>query len=185
MKKMLTLLLSGISLNCLADASGVYLGGGLGYGMQTLSYINNTSSVQASPAMRLQVGYQFADWIDAEFGWNYLTQGGSWQNLAPASSTIYDLSFTPGFTLPATPITVFVRLGIDAVSTNLNSSWYNQIISNSSPNFEYGAGVKVAIPETRTFIRAEYINYGGSQNNNNNNLITTPTAIMIDAAYVF
>ena len=184
MKKLITLLLSGLSLTSIADTSGIYIGGGLGYGLQKQDYLGTSSSV-GSPALRAQVGYQFADWIDVELGWNYLTQGSNWNNLGNPSSTIYDLAFTPGFTLPATPVTIFVRLGVDAVSTNLNSSWYNQMVSNSNANFEYGAGAKIDIPGTRTFIRAEYINYGGGSNNNNGNLLTTPSAIMLDAGYVF
>ncbi len=184
MKKVLVGLFITTALPAFADVSGFYVGGGLGYGMQTLGLSNSNTTV-SSPALRAQIGYQFADWIDAEFGWNYVTQGSNWNNLGSPSSTIWDLSFTPGFTIPATPVTVFVRLGVDAVSPNLNSSWYNQFISNSLANFEYGAGVKVAIPESRAFVRAEYINYGGGPNNNNNNLMTTPSALMIDAAYVF
>ena len=184
MKKFLLLILSGICGAAVADVSGFYVGGGLGYGMQNNSYMgSNTSS--GTPALRAQVGYQFADWIDAELGWNYLTQTPNSNNLGNVSSTIYDFSFTPGFTLPATPVTVFVRLGVDAVSTNVNSSWYNQVISNSTANFEYGAGAKIAIPGTNTFVRAEYINFGGSTNNNNGSMMTTPSAFMIDAAYVF
>jgi hypothetical protein len=184
MKKLLALCLTLSSVGAFADATGFYAGGGLGYGMQKNSYFGQNTT-DNTPAMRVQVGYQFADWVDAELGWNYLTQGGNVNGLGNVSSTIYDFSFTPGFTLPATPVTVFVRLGIDAVSANINSSWYNQIISNSTANFEYGAGVKVAIPETNTFIRGEYINYGSAVNNNSGNMTTSPGVFLIDAAYVF
>ncbi len=167
-----------------ASVSGWYLGGGLGAGFQNQSYQGQEQS-NLNPALRAQVGYQFTDWVNAELGWNYITQSEVQNNLGTSSSTIYDFAFLPGFTLPATPVTIFVRLGIDAVSTNLNSSWYDQLLSNSKANFEYGAGVKVSIPFTRTWVRAEYINYGGMTNNNNGNLITTPSAILINAAYVF
>lgn len=180
------LLASGIfiSISSFADPTGIYIGGGLGYGSQQANYLGS-SNTDGTPALRAQFGYQFANWLDAELGWNYLTQGSNWNNLGTPSTTVYDFAFLPGFTLPATPITIFVRLGIDAVSANLNSSWYNQLISNSTTNFEYGAGVKVNIPETNTFVRLEYINYGAAPNNNNSNLTTTPTAILMTAAYVF
>lgn len=182
--KKLMLALTTISITqCFADVSGFYLGGGLGYGMQKQDYQNNSNS-DGSLGIRLQLGYQFADWIDAELGYNYITEGSNWNNLGSPSSSIYDLSVTPGFTLPGTPLGVFVRLGIDAVSPNLNSSFYNSSM-NSSVNFEYGAGVKFNLPEARTFIRAEYINYGGGPNNGNSGILTTPSAIMIDAGYVF
>lgn len=184
MKKIL-IAVSLISICGMASAEGgVYIGGGIGYGIQDASYLG-TANTSGTPAMRAQVGYQLADWMGAELGWNYITQAQNWNNLGNQSSTIYDLSFLPGFTLPATPVTIFVRLGIDAVSTNLNNSWYNQLISNSSANFEYGAGVKVSIPGTNTFVRGEYINYGGSPNNNNSSLSVTPSALLIDASYVF
>jgi hypothetical protein len=164
--------------------SGLFIGGGIGYGMQTNNFLNNSNTV-GSPALRFQLGYQLADWLGAEVAWNYITQGSNWNNLGQPSSTIYDLAFTPGFTIPATPITTFVRLGISSVSTNFNNSWYNQVVSNSAADFEYGAGVKVSIPGTSTFVRAEYINYGNSQNNNNSSVTTSPAAVLIDAGYVF
>lgn len=184
MKKLLALILTGLSFSALADVSGIYLGGGIGYGSQKNDY-SSLSTTNGTPALRLQVGYQFASWIDAELGWNYITQTGNWQNFGNTSSTIYDLSFTPGFTIPATPVTIFARLGINSLSTNLNSSWYNQVVSNSSANFEYGLGVKVAIPLSNTFVRAEYINYGAAPNNGNSNLTTTVSSVLITAAYVF
>jgi hypothetical protein len=184
LKKLVFIILAGSIASSYADISGWYVGGGLGAGFQNQSYQAQEQS-NLSPALRAHVGYQFAGWVDAELGWNYITQSDTQANLGNSSSTIYDFAFLPGFTLPATPLTIFVRLGIDAVSTNLNSSWYNQLLSNSRANFEYGAGVKVSIPLTRTWIRAEYINYGGMTNNNNSNLITTPSALLINAAYVF
>lgn len=183
MKKLLVLLPLISTSTCFADISGFLLGGGLGYGIQQQSYQNNNVE-NSSLAYRIQFGYQIADWMGVELGYNYISQSSNWQNLGSPSSTIYDLSITPGFTIPATPIGIFARLGVAAVSTNLNSNMFNQSI-NSSANFEYGAGVKVSIPFTRVFIRGEYINYGGGPNNGNPAILTTPSAIMIDAAYVF
>ena len=37
-------------------------------------------------------------------------------------------------------------------------------------NFEWGLGVKVNIPATRVFVRAEYINYGSTTNNGNSGM---------------
>ena len=90
-----------------------------------------------------------------------------------------------GFSLPIAPITIYGRLGIDSVSANLNSQWANQLLGNSAANFEWGGGVKVDIPGTRTFIRAEYINFGSVINNNNSTVTTQPSVIMLTAAYVF
>ncbi len=184
MKKLILLMMAETITNSFADVSGWYLGGGIGAGWQLQNYQSQEQS-NLSPALRAQFGYQLAGWISAELGWNYITQSNTQANLGNSSSTIYDFAFLPGFTLPATPVTIFVRLGIDSVSANLNNSWYNQLLSNSQANFEYGAGVKVSIPLSRTWIRAEYINYGGMTNNNNNNLLTTPSALLISAAYVF
>lgn len=184
MRKLLSILFSTALSTSYAQVSGIYLGGGLGYGVQKQDYMSN-SNTNGTPALRAQVGYQFADWIDAELGWNYISQSPTYNDLGNSSSTIYDFAFLPGFTLPATPITIFVRLGVDSVSSNLNSSWYNQLFNSGTVNFEYGVGAKVAIPETRTWIRAEYIDYGGGPNANNSALITTPTAVMLSAAYVF
>lgn len=184
MKKIIFIVASLASSSVFADATGLYVGGGLGYGMQNLSY-HGGNSVTGSPALRGFVGYQFASWIDAEMGYTYISQGQNWNNLGNPSSTIYDLVFTPGFTLPATPVTIYARLGVDAVSPNLNSSWYNQVFSNMGGNFEWGGGVKVDIPGANTFVRLEYANYGGVTNNNNSNLSTEPSVVMINAGYVF
>jgi|GEM_PF-1809106 len=185
MKKLMFALTTITISQCFADTgvSGFYLGGGLGYGIQKQDYQNSSTS-DGSLGLRIQLGYQFADWIGAELGYNYITEGSNWNNLGSPSSSIYDLGVTPGFIIPATPIGVFVRLGVNAVSPNLNSSFYNSSM-NSSVNFEYGAGVKIDLPETKTFIRAEYINYGGGPNNGNSGVLTTPSAILVDAAYVF
>lgn len=183
MKKLSFILLT-ISGVAFADDTGLYVGGGLGYGMQNLS-IGGSATTSSSPSVRGIVGYQLGNFIGAEAGYTYITQAGSWNSLGSPSTTVYDLAFTPGLPIPLTPVTVYARLGVDAQSTNLNNSWYNQMFSNMTANFEYGAGVKVNIPMTRIFVRAEYINFGGSQNNNNNNLHVTPSLVTINAAYVF
>lgn len=167
-----------------ADLTGVYLGGGLGYGTQNVSYLGSTSN-PGTPTLKAFVGYQMADWIGAEAGYTYITQASSWNNIGAPSTTVYDLAFTPGFSIPATPVTIYARLGIDGVSPNLNSSWYNQIISPLSTNFEWGAGVKVNIPATRVFVRAEYINYGSANTYTNSNVSVTPNIFLVNAAYVF
>lgn len=184
MKKLLTTLLFFSSSVVFADVSGWYLGGGLAYATQSASYGDNTYDSQA-PAIRLQAGYQFGDWIDAELGWNYVMQSPTGIGSDNQSSTIYDLAILPGFTIPSTPLTVFVRLGIDAMSANMNNSWYNQLASNSRINFEYGAGVKWQIPDTHTMIRGQYISYGSDINNGNSNIDTSANAVLIDAAYIF
>lgn len=184
MQKVLLGLLSLISGAAFADLTGVYVGGGLGYGMQSMS-LNGSSNNPGTPTTKLFVGYQMADWIGAEAGYTYISQADNWQGVGAPSTTVYDLAFTPGFTIPATPVTIYARLGIDGISPNLNSSWYNQIISPLSANFEWGAGVKINIPMTRVFVRAEYINYGAANNNNNSQVSVTPSVVMINAAYVF
>ena len=168
-----------------ADVTGPYLGGGIGYGLQNLSIYNMSNTPTGTPLIRVFGGYQFASWVGAELGYTYITQATNWNNLGNASTTIYDFSFTPGFTIPVTPVTIYSRLGIDAVSANLNSSFYNQIVSNMSASFIWGAGVKLDIPGTHAFIRGEYINYGSGINNNNSSLTTAPSALMLTAAYVF
>lgn len=167
-----------------ADLSGLFVGGGLGYGMQSISGYGNDST-PGSPALKAFVGYQMADWIGAEAGYTYISQASNWNNLGAPSTTVYDLAFTPGFSIPVTPVTIYARLGIDAVSPNLGSSWYNQFFSSMAANFEWGLGVKVNIPATRVFVRAEYINYGSTTNNSNSGLSVTPSVLLINAAYVF
>ncbi len=168
-----------------ADVTGPYVGGGIGYGMQNLSYNGATNTPNGTPTIRAFGGYQFASWVGAEFGYTYISQANNWNNLGQASTTIYDLSFTPGFTIPATPVTIYSRLGIDAVSANLNNTFYNQFISNMSASFIWGGGVKLDIPGTHAFVRAEYLNFGTGTNNNNSSLTTSPSALMLTAAYVF
>lgn len=165
------------------DYNGFYVGGGIGYGIQNLSF-NNSNSSSGSPSIRLMAGYEFASWIDGELGYTYISQSSNFNNLGIPSTTIYDLSFTPGITLPSYPVTLFVRLGINGVSNNLNSAFYNQIFSPLHAGFEYGLGVKVNIPGY-TFIRAEYINIGTYPNNDNSNINVHPSIFMIDAGYVF
>ena len=94
MKKIL--LASGIfiSTSIFADPTGIYIGGGLGYGSQQTNYLGS-SNTDGTPALRAQFGYQFANWLDAELGWNYLTQGSNWNNLGTPSTTIYDFAFLP------------------------------------------------------------------------------------------
>jgi hypothetical protein len=184
MQKILCGIFLSISGFAFADLSGLFVGGGLGYGMQSISAYGN-SSTPGTPAIKAFVGYQMADWIGAEAGYTYITQAGNWNNLGDPSSTVYDIAFTPGFSIPATPVTIYGRLGIDAISPNLNSAWYSQIFSSVTANFEWGLGVKVNIPATRVFVRAEYINYGSATSNSNSAMSVTPSVILINAAYVF
>ncbi len=168
-----------------ADVTGPYLGGGMGYGMQNLSISGASNTPTGTPTIRAFGGYQFASWVGIELGYTYITQATNWNKLGAASTTIYDFTFTPGFTIPTTPVTIYSRLGIDTVSANLDSSFYNQFFSNMSASFVWGGGVKLDIPGTHAFVRAEYINYGSAINNNNSSLTTTPSALMLTAAYVF
>jgi hypothetical protein len=184
MRKLYFILILGFCKLAYADLSGVYVGGGLGYGIQSLTALGNSSTI-GTPAIRAIVGYQFADWIGAEAGYTYITQANNWNNLGNPSVTVYDLAFTPGFTIPATPVSLYARLGIDAISANLNSNVFSQMFSSVTANFEWGAGVKVNIPATRVFIRAEYINFSSVANSNNRNISVTPSVIMLNAAYVF
>lgn len=177
-------LLWGISLNSQAETTGFYLGGGLGYGRQELSF-KDTSNTQGTPTIKVFGGYQLADWIGAELGYTYITQGQNWNNLGKSSTTIYDIAFTPGLSMPFLPITIYARVGIDATSSNLNSNWYNQLASDMNTNFEWGAGIKINVVGTNAFVRAEYINYGGVTNNNNSNLNNNVSVALINAAYVF
>lgn len=185
MKKILLtlILISGTTLT-FADATGIYIGGGIGYGNQEL-HLDGASTTFGTPAIRVISGYQFANWLGVELGYNYISQSTNWNNVGTPSTTIYDLSFTPGFSLPGLPLTIFGRAGIDGISANLNSSWYNQVISNVQSNFVWGGGLKIDIPFTRTFVRAEYMNFGSAINNNNSNLTVQPSAYMITAGYVF
>lgn len=184
MKKFSFILLSIYSSFAFASATGIYLGGGIGYGSQYLT-TNGIDTTTGTPSLRAIAGFQLADWMGVEMGYTYITQGENWNTIGAPSTTVYDLSFTPGFSIPLTPVTIFGRAGIDAVSANLNSGWSNQLFGNANANFEWGGGVKVDIPGTRTFVRAEYINFGNVVNNNNSTVITQPSVIMITAAYVF
>jgi len=184
MRKLYFTLLFIFANNAFADLSGPYAGGGIGYGIQSMS-IAGTGGAPGTPALRGFIGYQFADWIGAEAGYTYISQVSNWNNVGSPSATIYDIAFTPGFSVPLSPVTLYSRLGVAGVSANLNSAWYNQVFSSLNANFEWGFGVKVNIPATRVFIRGEYTNYGGVTNNNNSNLSVTPSTLMINAAYVF
>jgi hypothetical protein len=180
-----TIITTTIIPQAFADVTGPYLGGGIGYGMQNLSINDLNNTPTGTPSIRAFAGYQFASWVGAELGYTYITQTSDWNKLGAVSSTIYDFSFTPGFTIPTTPVTIYSRLGIDAISANINSSFYNQFVSNMSASFVWGGGVKLDIPGTHAFVRAEYINYGNAINNNNSMLNTNPSALMLTAAYVF
>ncbi|MFN8769306.1 MAG: outer membrane beta-barrel protein [Neisseriaceae bacterium] len=184
MKKFSLFLLSLCCSLAFADASGIYLGGGVGYGSQDLS-ISGTSASFGTPAFRVVTGYQFASWLDAEVGYTYISQANNWNNLGSPSTTVYDLAFLPGFTLPIMPLTIYARLGVDGVSANLNSNLFNQMFSNLQGNFEWGAGLKLDIPGTKTFVRGEYINFGAVPNNNNDKISVLPSVVMITAGYVF
>ena len=184
MKKLFIIFGLGFYKLSFADLSGLYLGGGLGYGMQSLVALGN-SSTAGTPAIKGFIGYQFMDWLGAEAGYTYISQAANWNNLGNPSVAIYDLAILPGFSIPLTPVTIFGRVGVGAVAANLNSNIISQSFSSVNANFEWGAGVKVNIPTTRIFIRAEYINFSSVVNSNNRNLMVTPSTIMIDAAYVF
>lgn len=183
-KKVISLLPLLIIGKVFASSTGLYLGGGLGYGMQNLSSMGN-SSVQTSAAVRAFIGYQIFSFLDAEAGYTYISDGSNWNNLGSPSATIYDLSVEPGIGIPLTPITFFGRVGVDAISANLNTGWSNQLLNNMNGSFEWGGGIKLDIPLTNVFIRAEYINFGGVTNNNNSSVNVTPSVVMVDAAYVF
>ena len=178
------LLLAAIAGTACADSTGLYLGGGLGYGMQSLTSAGTTGT-QSSTVFRAFVGYQMFSFLGAEAGYTYFTQGSNWNNLGNPSSTVYDVAITPGLSIPLTPLTVYGRLGLDAVSANLNTGWSGQLVNNMSSQLELGGGIKFSIPATNVFIRAEYINFGGVTNNSNSNVNVTPSVVMLDAAYVF
>ena len=183
-KKFKILALAILSSNLFAASSGLYLGGGLGYAMQDLS-ANGDSGIEGSSSFRGFIGYQVFSFLDAEAGYTYLTQTNNWNNLGNVSTTIYDISIEPGLGIPLTPVTLFGRFGLDTVSSNLNTPWNNQLFNTTGSGVEWGGGLKLDIPITNVFIRAEYINFGGVKNNNNSALSVNPNTIMLDAAYVF
>lgn len=184
MQKILSGILLLISSCAFGDLSGFFVGGGVGYGLQGVA-VNGSSENPGTPALKIFVGYQMADWIGAEAGYTYITQANNFNNLGAPSTTVYDIAFTPGFSIPATPVTIYGRLGIDAISSNLNSAWYNQVFSSMTANFEWGLGLKVNIPATRVFVRAEYIDYGSASNNTYSNMSVRPSVFLVNAAYVF
>lgn len=184
MKKYLTIALMGVPLNAVADLSGFYLGSGIGYGVQALSYEGSNKN-QATPSFRIHGGYQIANWMSFELGWNYLTQGNNWNSISNVSTTVYDLSMISGYTFPKSPITIYGRLGVAFISSNINGSWYSELFSTLKPAFEYGGGFKFTVPSTNTFFRVEYINYGSVTNNSNPNLNTASSALLVTAGYIF
>ena len=78
------LLLLGIG-KVFASSTGLYLGGGLGYGIQNLSSMGN-SSTQTSMAARAFIGYQIFSFLDTEAGYTYLSGGNSWSNFGSCSA---------------------------------------------------------------------------------------------------
>ena len=67
--------------------------------MQDITAYGN-NGVTGSPTLKAFVGYQMADWIGAEAGYTYISQASNWNNLGAPSTTVYDLAFTPGFSIP-------------------------------------------------------------------------------------
>lgn len=184
MKKIIVTVLVLVTAPSFAAPTGFYVGGGLGYAMQNLT-ADGSSSVQTSTGVRAFAGYQMFSFLGAEAGYTYLSQADNWNNLGNPSTTIYDIAITPGIPIPILPLTVYGRLGFDAVSANLNTGWSSQLISTMNGGVEWGGGLKLDIPATNVFIRAEYINYGSVPNNSNSNVTVNPSAVMLDAAYVF
>jgi hypothetical protein len=184
MKKSLILLSSIATFNICYAVNGVYIGGGIGSGMQELT-MNSNKAYDNTPAVRAFVGYQFISFIGAELGYTYITQGQNFNNYGNPSTTIYDLSILPAIPLPLVPLTLFGRVGINSVSANMNSSWYNQIFSNSNANFEWGLGLKLDIPTTNFFARAEYIAFNPTTNNNNGLITVNPSVGLLSIGYVF
>jgi hypothetical protein len=183
-KKLFILLYTTAIFNTCNAKNGVYIGGGFGSGMQDIS-VDNQKAYSNTPSIRLYTGYQFISWLGAEIGYNYITQGGNTFNYGHPSTTVYDLSITPGIPLPILPISLFGRVGINAVSSNMDSSWYNQIFSNSNANFEWGIGLKLDIPSTDFFARMEYIGFNPTINNNNSAITVNPSIGIISIGYVF
>ena len=167
-----------------AETNGLYVGGGAGYGSQELSAYGSSTSL-SSIALRAIIGYQLFSFIGAEVGYTYINPASNWNNLGAPSSTIYDIAILPGLPIPLTPVTFYGRFGIDAVSANLNTQWSDQIISKMTNNIEWGYGVKVDIPFTSVFLKAEYINFGNVTNNSNSNVNVKPSVAILEAGYVF
>lgn len=183
-KKIFIIISSLYNLNVCYAETGIYIGGGIGSGMQELS-TNNNKGFSNTPAIRLFSGYQFISWFGAEIGYNYITQGSDFNNYGSPSTTVYDISFLPGLPLNILPITIFSRIGINSVSSNMNTNWYSQIFSNSTANFEWGAGIKINIPTSNFFVRAEYISFNSTLSNSNSAITVNPQMALISAAYVF
>lgn len=177
-----------------ADDIGPYIGGGFGYTFNNLSQATNTTTGTASTSpttqnpydIRAFAGFQFFSFLGIEAGYNYISSSDSVGNLGSISSTIYDLSLTPGYSLPGIPITIYGRLGIDANATSFNTDWSSQLTNNMNYNFEWGFGVKLDILTSGFFVRADYINYGNNTIINGTNTIsTTPSVAMASLGYIF
>jgi hypothetical protein len=183
-KKIFIIIFITYGLNFCYAENGLYLGGGIGSGMQELN-ANSINGFSNTPAIRIFTGYQFISWFGAEVAYNYINQGSDFNNYGSPSTTIYDLSFTPGLPLTVLPLTIFSRIGINSVSTNMNSNWYNQVFSNSTANFEWGGGIKINIPASNFFVRAEYISFNPTKSNANSSISVNTSVALISAAYVF
>lgn len=187
MKKLVFLLLITIFAGSIfADSTGIYLGGGVGYGYEDISTAGVVSPSQNTTTIRAFVGYQLFSMLGIEGGYTYFTPGTNWDNMGQPSATIYDLSITPGYEIPMTQITVFGRLGLDATTAAFNDNWTNQLTPGTHYNFEWGGGLKFSLPITGLFVRAEYINYGsGTTMSNNTNVTIAPSTLLLDVGYVF
>lgn len=183
-----------------ADMQWWYGGVGAGLGSQGVkqNYMGESGIVTETTgghttAERINVGYQFHDWLGVELGYNYLNRKSYMYNDDTQSGYVqthaYDLSVLPGFTIPETPITVFARMGIDTMSTVANSSQSPLLIGN--PFFLWGVGAKWNIPDHNLFIRAELIQFGHTNAKNtpnfdsSNYVTTSPEAMILDINYVF
>jgi len=185
LKTILSVSLVSLASSSFAGVSGPMLGGGMGVGIQSMTY-NDNYKLYGSPSLHVFTGYQFADFIGVEAGYTYIGQvASSISGVSNVSSTIYDIAFTPGIPIPLSPFTIYGRLGVDAVSVNYGTNWANQMFNTASTNFELGAGVKMTIPFSRAIVRLEYVNYGASGTNGYNSLSVTPSVVALNAAYIF
>jgi hypothetical protein len=190
MKKLLIIISIILSPLATADDFGPYVGGGLGYSFNSLEASGSTngslSASQNSAAIRGFAGFQFFSFLGVEAGYNYLTQSSSFGNYGQISSTIYDLSVLPGFSIPGIPIIIFGRLGIDANASSFNSDAMSQLTGDMNYNLEWGGGVRLDIPTTSLFVRGEYINYSSSTiSNNGANINIYPSVLMATLGYTF
>lgn len=183
MKKLILLLLGAV-ISSKLYAFGLYAGGGGGIGYQNLSAPGN-SQTQTSTAWRGFVGYDLFSLMGIEAGYTYFTHGSNLNNLGSPSATAYDLSVTPGFVIPLTQLTVFGRLGVDALSPGLGQSWGSQLGGPLQYNLEWGGGIKFSLPISSLFVRAEYINYGSAPATNNTHVSIAPSALLLDLGMGF